>query len=261
MKLFFYRKICFFLCLICIACTCADAQEKIYPQENTDPLKQCGSNSSHSHFVTKAAWTVAYTGLCFLSYKFIDPDLQEDTQERLTPFEARSARLISPLGLGKMNWIECGAVAATAYLTKTPSLKKLTWVWAGGLVINDFTTNQLKELFQRHRPSSGDRYNVFDGPRGPKINKSFPSAHTSNAFTTATAFATVYKNKKWVAPLAYSLASLVGISRIYNNAHWASDVMVGAGVGFLSTKLSYYFVEKVIKAENKHHERVKQVTF
>src|SRR4029078_5561166 len=65
---------------------------------------------------------------------------------------------------------------------------------------------------------------------------SLPSANTSNAFTTSTVFATMYANKKWVPPLAYGLATLVGFSRIYNNAHWASDVMAGAAVGFLSAK-------------------------
>ncbi|MDB5253915.1 MAG: PA-phosphatase like phosphoesterase [Flaviaesturariibacter sp.] len=117
-------------------------------------------------------------------------------------------------------------------------------VWAGGLTVNDFFTNQLKEGFQRHLPNSGDAYNLFDGPGGPKVNKSMPSAHTSNAFATASAFATVYQNMKWVPPVAYGLASLVGISRIYSNAHWASDVLVGAGVGYLSTKLSYWVYEK-----------------
>ncbi len=82
----------------------------------------------------------------------------------------------------------------------------------------------------------GDPYNVFDWANGPKVNESFPSANTSNAFTTATVFATMYKDKKWVPPLAYGLATLVGFSRIYNNGHWASDVMAGAAVGFLSAK-------------------------
>jgi membrane-associated phospholipid phosphatase len=46
----------------------------------------------------------------------------------------------------------------------------------------------------------------------------------------------MYKNKKWVPPVAYSLATLVGLSRIYDNAHWGSDVLAGAAIGFLSAK-------------------------
>ncbi len=69
-----------------------------------------------------------------------------------------------------------------------------------------------------------------------KSNTSMVSAHTSNAFATATVFSIVYGDKKWVSIVAYSAASLVGISRVYNNAHWLSDVMAGAAVGYLSIK-------------------------
>ena len=102
-------------------------------------------------------------------------------------------------------------------------------IWAGSLLINSIVTDQLKTSFQRYRPDSGDPYNTFDWRKGPKLNKSFPSAHTSNAFTTATVFATQYKTIKWVPPVAYTLASLVGLSRI-------SDILAGAAVGFLSAK-------------------------
>jgi hypothetical protein len=42
-----------------------------------------------------------------------------------------------------------------------------------------------------------------------------------------------YKDTKWAPILAYSASSLIGLSRIMQNAHWASDVLVGAALGFL----------------------------
>jgi membrane-associated phospholipid phosphatase len=35
------------------------------------------------------------------------------------------------------------------------------------------------------------------------------------------------------------MASLIGIARVYNNRHWVSDVVAGAGIGILSTKIVY----------------------
>ena len=104
------------------------------------------------------------------------------------------------------------------------------------MAINDIATNQLKLSFQRHRPATGAPFNTFDWRAGPGIHKSLPSAHTSNAFATATVFATLYKDKRWVAPFAYGMAAMVGLSRIYDDAHWLSDVMAGAAVGFFSAK-------------------------
>jgi hypothetical protein len=45
----------------------------------------------------------------------------------------------------------------------------------------------------------------------------------------------------WVAPVAYGLAGLVAWSRLNDNAHWTSDVVVGAGVGYAVGKLVTHF--------------------
>jgi membrane-associated phospholipid phosphatase len=183
--------------------------------------------------------------LTVTSYLFIDRTMQDETQEGQTNWEKFSARVITPLGSGNNNWYALGATAITAFALKNKKLKKTVIIWAGALSINDFFTNQLKITFQRHRPSSGDPFNTFDWRNGPQVNKSFPSAHTSNIFSTATSFAIVYRDKKWVPPVAFSIAGLVGVSRIYRNAHWASDVVGGALVGFGSAKLSDFLYRKV----------------
>jgi len=71
---------------------------------------------------------------------------------------------------------------------------------------------------------------------------SFPSGHTSNAFMMATVLFHEFKETKPV--LAYSgfvFASATGALRVMNNAHWVSDVLVGAGIGIIVTDLVYRF--------------------
>jgi membrane-associated PAP2 superfamily phosphatase len=65
---------------------------------------------------------------------------------------------------------------------------------------------------------------------------SFPSGHTAMAFSIATVFASQYKNKKAIPVLCYSAATLVGISRLTEHKHWASDVFVGGLIGYLCGK-------------------------
>ncbi len=64
----------------------------------------------------------------------------------------------------------------------------------------------------------------------------FPSGHTATAFSIATVFAEQYKDIKGVPLLCYSAASLVGISRLIEHEHWASDVFVGGIAGYLCGK-------------------------
>lgn len=66
---------------------------------------------------------------------------------------------------------------------------------------------------------------------------SFPSGHTAQAFLAATFLDEQYRHvSKWISVGGYVVATSVGISRLLNNRHWISDVLVGAGVGMLSVK-------------------------
>lgn len=73
-----------------------------------------------------------------------------------------------------------------------------------------------------------------------KERTSFPSGHTAQAFATATFMAKEYGHKNiWYSIGAYTVATGVGAMRVLNNRHWVSDVLVGAGIGILSTNLVY----------------------
>jgi PAP2 superfamily len=69
-------------------------------------------------------------------------------------------------------------------------------------------------------------------------NQSFPSAHTAMVFAYATVLDKELKNT-WISIAGYTIATATGSMRIFNDKHWFSDVLVGAGIGMLSTNLVY----------------------
>ena len=81
-------------------------------------------------------------------------------------------------------------------------------------------------------------YNT-ERPDGSSFN-SFPSGHTFMAVCGAEILRREYgKEYPWIAMAGYGIAAVVGFMRIYNNRHWASDVIGGAGVALLSVSASY----------------------
>ena len=88
-------------------------------------------------------------------------------------------------------------------------------------------TYPMKQLSAVSRPDTGQK-------------NSFPSGHTAQAFAAATFMHKEYgKKNPLYSVLAYSMATGVGLMRVANNRHWASDVVAGAGIGILSTNLAY----------------------
>ncbi|WP_051359670.1 phosphatase PAP2 family protein [Adhaeribacter aquaticus] len=91
---------------------------------------------------------------------------------------------------------------------------------------NTFTKN-LKNMAKEQRPNN----TTFD---------SFPSLHTSSAFAKAELLRQEYKHlSPWYGIAGYSFAVATGAMRMLNNRHWFSDVVAGAGVGILSTRIAY----------------------
>jgi membrane-associated phospholipid phosphatase len=79
---------------------------------------------------------------------------------------------------------------------------------------------------------------------GVKIytQNSFPSGHTTTAFAVAFTCILLIKKKSNFKYLIFTLAFLVGFSRVYLAEHFLIDVIAGSFLGILSTYSSVYFL-------------------
>ncbi len=114
------------------------------------------------------------------------------------------------------------------------------------ILVSGAVTTVLKRLTGRARPhvanpdpnEHGADADAFRPGRGVGDYTSFPSGHTTTAFAAASALtlelSAAHPRLTWiVGPLLYGSATAVGLSRMYENKHWASDVIAGAAVGTL----------------------------
>jgi membrane-associated phospholipid phosphatase len=100
-----------------------------------------------------------------------------------------------------------------------------------------------KTLVGRDRP--------FQSPDDPYAfspfriqGNAFPSGHTAIIFAVAASLSAETRDS-WSDVAFYGLASITGFARMHHDKHWASDVLVGAGVGILSARFVHRFRGKV----------------
>lgn len=133
--------------------------------------------------------------------------------------------------LSKINSTVCLAVPAGLFITglieKDKTLKENALFITESIVISSVTTWSLKKIVGRERPAVNDPtfMAVLD-----LHNPSFPSGHTSEAFSMATSLSMKYPKWFVIVP-AFTYAGLTGYSRLYLGVHYPTDVLAGALVG------------------------------
>ena len=109
------------------------------------------------------------------------------------------------------------------------------------IILASVVTTAIKGTVGRARPyvvrdTNPSDYGFMRGFRKGNAYSSFPSGHTMAAFAAAAVVANEasrwWPGSQWyVGGAMYAGAVAVGLSRMYNNKHWASDVIMGAGIG------------------------------
>jgi membrane-associated phospholipid phosphatase len=126
--------------------------------------------------------------------------------------------------------------------TNHPGIEDLGWHGTEAAILGSAITGALKVALGRSRPYVSNDTNPHDFKffKGTSSTRqSFPSGHTTTAFAVASSVTSevhrMWPQYTWVtAPVMYGGATLVGLSRMYHDQHWASDVVLGAAVGTFS---------------------------
>jgi undecaprenyl-diphosphatase len=138
----------------------------------------------------------------------------------------------------KQNFYEIGGISVVLLLW-FKRMRGFALLLATGLAVglSDFLGAMTKELVARDRPC-----HVLPGLReiaNCSNSFAFPSNHAINSFTAATLIGLSYKRTAYAL---YTLAILIGYSRVYLGVHYPSDVLGGALCGILIGFLGYKYL-------------------
>lgn len=120
-------------------------------------------------------------------------------------------------------------VLGISLILSLANLRLFTYEFILGSLVLWLVVESMKFLIHRSRPFIRlDQARVVGGRA---IGQSFPSGHTSQAFFTATLLSQHFHFNLWIVVALYTIAFLIGITRIYVGAHYPRDVMAGAILG------------------------------
>ena len=205
-----------------------------------------------------AALAAAFVGLTVAMFP-VDRQIAETLQDeeiRANKFFDRSATGVEVI-TSPGAFIIGGSLYAVGKISGQADMADLGWHGTEAVILASGVTRLLKGVLGRSRPyvsahTTPNDFNFLKGfgkgtfginPDGQNLNQrdyqSFPSGHTATAFAAASVVTSearriVPRSVWFVAPVMYGGATLVGLSRMYHNNHWASDVVLGAAVGTFS---------------------------
>ena len=144
---------------------------------------------------------------------------------------------------GPISILAPASVYAVGFLTKDSITKRKGVMIGGSFFISTVIMTSMKYGIRRDRP-------FITYPDIQKLasagSPSFPSGHSSMAFSTATSLSIAFPKWYVIAP-SFLWASAVGYSRMHLGVHYPSDVFVGALIGAGSAWLSNYLTKKLVK--------------
>ena len=183
----------------------------------------------------------------------VDNDIQKAFQEnRTNATDDIADGLSTAVSLQTTFVANIGLIGTGLWFREYPAGDKLLRTALVSVEAQMFTgtiTAFTKLAVGRGRPKVGQGKDSFEPFDTFTFDRSFPSGHSSNAFTVAAVFADRYQQP--IPAIVYTVATLVSLSRIHLNEHFASDVFAGAALGYAMGKT----------LSRRHREKKNQLTF
>ena len=155
--------------------------------------------------------------------------------------------------LTKVNETPLTIAAVATYgvgrLFHSPTVSDVGAHWSEAMVLTVAISEAIRSPLGRVRPRSSpdDAFNFEFGGGFTKFDdRSFPSLHAAAGFATASVLVGEIRDRRpgalpYAAPLLYAGALVPGLTRMYLNQHWASDVVAGAFLGtLLGSRVVHY---------------------
>ncbi|MEI7828904.1 MAG: phosphatase PAP2 family protein [Prolixibacteraceae bacterium] len=194
----------------------------------SDSSKRVGSTLGRSNFSLKSAIvpiSLVTAGIIVETLPsnalFSKQRIQQQVQEKMNGFKTSADNYLQFVPIAAMFGLKLADTKSRSDLLNQMIITAKSEMLVSAIVFS------MKHFIPDMRP---------DG----STDNSMPSGHTAQAFASATLLAMEYRDTSpWISIGGYLCATATGFLRVSNDRHWASDVLIGAGIGIASVKLVY----------------------
>jgi hypothetical protein len=221
----------FWACALCAESSYPQSYLKSYPQSVVEAANQV-PDWQIKEWLT-AGGIILSIGALYLA----DEEIRDLMQDNRTETSAAIMTFGKQFGEGKYVLPAIGTCILGGYIAGSEKTMDTGLLSLKSFILSQSVTQSLKLATQRRRPSANAGKEFWSAGGFKRKHDSFPSGHSTMAWSLAPILAEQYQEQKWVAPAVYGIATLTSISRVHDNNHWASDVFTGAVIGYFSAKL------------------------
>jgi membrane-associated phospholipid phosphatase len=132
----------------------------------------------------------------------------------------------------------CGFMAglfAVGAVSRSDGLKTTAVLGLESFLVSSVFADVFKAIPGRARPYTEEGSHSFKPFSFKSSHSSMPSGHSSGIWSVATVIADRTDNVA-VDVVCYGVAALTSFSRIHQDKHWASDVLIGSAIGYFTAK-------------------------
>ncbi|MEO9891986.1 phosphatase PAP2 family protein [Aurantibacter sp.] len=158
-------------------------------------------------------------------------------------------------GSPENNYMVTSGVYLVGLITKNEKLRRTGVLLIASATSTGLLQQVMKSLVGRARPVAGLGKDTFSPFESDRNYHSFPSGHALLAFTNAYAIGKQFKSP-WAKAGIYTLGAIPGISRLWDNQHWVSDVVFAFAISIATVEcIDRYLDRKYDQKYNSHSKK------
>ncbi|MRI00789.1 phosphatase PAP2 family protein [Kriegella sp. EG-1] len=161
-------------------------------------------------------------------------------------------------GSPENNYMVTSGVYLVGLITKNEKLRRTGVLLIASASSTGLLQQILKSVVGRARPVAGVGKDTFDPFERDRNYHSFPSGHALLAFTNAYAIGKQFKSP-WVKAGIYTVGAIPGISRLWDNQHWLSDVVFAWAISIATVECIDRYLDR--KYNQKYNSNSKKTSW